>query len=54
VGYLEVLDAERSVFIFQLAYSQTQAVLFQSLVNVYKSMGGGWVVHAQSMTTDEP
>jgi multidrug efflux system outer membrane protein len=49
-SYLEVLDAERSLFNAQLAYTQTQGVIFQSLVNVYKAMGGGWVVEADKMT----
>jgi outer membrane protein, multidrug efflux system len=42
-SYLEVLDAERSLFNAELAYAQTQGVLFRALVNLYKSMGGGWV-----------
>jgi multidrug efflux system outer membrane protein len=49
-SYLEVLDAERSLFNAQLSYTQTQGVIFQSLVNVYKAMGGGWVVEADKMT----
>jgi multidrug efflux system outer membrane protein len=50
LSYLEVLDAERSTFSVQLAYVRTQAVLFRSLVNLYKSMGGGWVVKAEELT----
>jgi multidrug efflux system outer membrane protein len=49
-SYLEVLDAERSLFNAQLSYSQTQGAIFQSLVNVYKAMGGGWVIEADKMT----
>ena len=49
-SYLEVLDAERSLFNAQLSYAQTQGTIFQSLVNVYKAMGGGWVVEADKMT----
>jgi outer membrane protein, multidrug efflux system len=49
-SYLEVLDAERSLFNAQLSYAQTQGVIFQSLVNVYKAVGGGWVVEADKMT----
>jgi outer membrane protein, multidrug efflux system len=51
-SYLEVLDAERSMFRSQLACVQTQAVLFRALVSLYKSMGGGWVVHAENLTTN--
>jgi multidrug efflux system outer membrane protein len=49
-SYIEVLDAERSLFDAELAYAQTQGVLFLSLVNLYKSMGGGWVVTAEGLT----
>ncbi len=48
VSYIEVLDAERSLFNVELQVAQTQGLLFQALVNVYKSMGGGWVVEAGS------
>jgi outer membrane protein, multidrug efflux system len=49
-SYLEVLDAERSLFNAQLSYAQTQGTIFQSLVNVYKAIGGGWIVEADKMT----
>jgi outer membrane protein, multidrug efflux system len=42
-SYLEVLDAERSLFNIELAYTAGQNILFRSLINIYKSMGGGWV-----------
>ena len=42
-SYLEVLDAERSLFSAQLELSQAQAeVLIQSTL-LYKSLGGGWL-----------
>ena len=41
-SYLEVLDAERSLFSAELGYAQTQADLFNAIVSVYKAMGGGW------------
>lgn len=47
--YLEVLDAQRSLFTSQLNYTQTQAVVFQSLVNIYKALGGGWVQDAEKI-----
>ncbi|HVO66578.1 MAG TPA: efflux transporter outer membrane subunit [Syntrophales bacterium] len=43
-SYIEVLDAERSLFNAELARAQTKGVLFQALVNLYKAMGGGWVI----------
>jgi len=49
-SYIEVLDAERSLFNAELQYAQTQGVLFQALVNLYKAMGGGWVVEADKLT----
>jgi multidrug efflux system outer membrane protein len=45
-SYIEVLDAERSLFNGQLSYAQTQDVLLRSLVNLYKASGGGWIVEA--------
>jgi outer membrane protein, multidrug efflux system len=49
-SYLEVLDAQRSLFQGELLYAQTQVVLFRALVNIYKSMGGGWVAEADKLT----
>jgi multidrug efflux system outer membrane protein len=49
-SYIEVLDAERSLFNAELQYAQTQGVLFQALVNLYKAVGGGWVVEADKLT----
>ena len=49
-SYIEVLDAERSLFSAELSYTQTQGVLFQALVNLYKAVGGGWVVEADKLT----
>jgi len=49
-SYLEVLDAQRSLFNAQLSYTQNQGVLFQALINLYKAMGGGWVTEADKLT----
>jgi multidrug efflux system outer membrane protein len=49
-SYLEVIDAETRLYNAQLTHAQTQGALFQALVNLYKSMGGGWVVEADKMT----
>ena len=51
-GYLEVLDAERSLFEQQLNYVRIQNDVYQSMVTTYKAMGGGWVIMAQN-TADE-
>jgi outer membrane protein, multidrug efflux system len=50
-SYIEVLDAERSLFNAELAHAQTKGLLFQALVNLYKAMGGGWITEADRKTT---
>ena len=52
-SYIEVLDAERSLFNGQLAYTQTEDVFLRAFVNLYKSMGGGWVVVADKRSVAE-
>jgi multidrug efflux system outer membrane protein len=52
-SYLEVLDANRSLFDAELNYVQTKATLFRSFVNLYKAMGGGWVTEADKMTGED-
>ncbi|HYP81973.1 efflux transporter outer membrane subunit [Variovorax sp.] len=42
-SYLEVLDAERSLFNAQLQLSQSQADVLLQATQLYKSIGGGWV-----------
>jgi multidrug efflux system outer membrane protein len=49
-SYIEVLDAERNLFNAEVAYAQTQSQIYGSLVNLYKAMGGGWVLQAERMT----
>jgi multidrug efflux system outer membrane protein len=49
-SYIEVLDAERSLFNAELSLAQTKGVFFQALVNLYKAMGGGWVLEADRLT----
>ncbi len=53
-SYIEVLDAERSLFNAELSYTQTQGEGFVALVNLYKTMGGGWVVEADRLALREP
>ncbi|KXU86868.1 RND transporter [Caballeronia megalochromosomata] len=52
-SYIEVLDAERSLFNAELSQAQTQAAALVSYVTLYKVMGGGWVVAADKMTTQQ-
>ena len=49
-SYLEVLDAQTSLFNAELNYAQVQGTFYTSMVDIYKSMGGGWVVQAEGMT----
>jgi multidrug efflux system outer membrane protein len=44
--FLTVLDAERNLFQTQLDEAESQAHTFVSLINLYKAMGGGWVIDA--------
>jgi multidrug efflux system outer membrane protein len=41
-AYLEVLDAQRSLFDAELAEAQTVGSNLVSLVRLYKALGGGW------------
>jgi multidrug efflux system outer membrane protein len=47
--YLEVANAEQSLFNAELADVSTQAQLFQSYANLYKAMGGGWVEETEEL-----
>ncbi|CAN5544608.1 efflux RND transporter outer membrane subunit OprB [soil metagenome] len=41
-SYLDLLDAQRSLFTAQQAAIQTQATQLQNLVTMYRVLGGGW------------
>jgi multidrug efflux system outer membrane protein len=41
-GYLEVLDGQRSLFAAELALAEARGNEFQSLVQIYRALGGGW------------
>ena len=51
-SYTTVLQAEQSLFPAQLALASLRASVFSSSVNIYKAMGGGWVVEADKLTGD--
>ena len=40
--YLEVLDGQRSLFAAELTLAQARGDEYQSVVQVYRSLGGGW------------
>lgn len=52
--YLTYLDAERQVFRAALDYVEAQSKSFSSLIEIYKSMGGGWVVAADAAQLENP
>lgn len=52
-SYLQVLDANRSLFSSQLDYVQTQTATLTSLIDIYRAMGGGWLDIADQSTTKE-
>jgi len=49
-SYLEVLDAERSLFEQQLNYASSQDAALAAQIAIYKAMGGGWVDVADRLT----
>ena len=49
-SYLDLLDAQRSLFAAQQALVQTRLAQLQSQVNLYKALGGGWT----EPTTPQP
>jgi multidrug efflux system outer membrane protein len=53
-SYSTVLQAEQSLFPAELNLASLRAQLFNSAVNIYKAMGGGWVAQADRMTGSTP
>jgi multidrug efflux system outer membrane protein len=47
-SYIEVLDAQRSLFDAELQYVSVRGDVYTAMVNTYKAMGGGWVIQAQA------
>lgn len=41
-NYLEVLDGQRALFSAELTLAQARGSEYQSLVQLYRSLGGGW------------
>jgi multidrug efflux system outer membrane protein len=41
-NYLDVLDSQRSLFSAELTLAQARNNEYQSLVQLYKALGGGW------------
>ena len=49
-SYLELLDAQRALFVAQLAVVQIQEAQVQNLVQLYRALGGGWTEPATAAT----
>jgi multidrug efflux system outer membrane protein len=47
-SYLEVIYSQTLLYNSEILYARAQGTLFQALSNLYKSMGGGWVVEAEN------
>lgn len=47
--YLTVLNAQQQLFPAEISYAQNLGQKYNSLVNLYKSMGGGWVDRADAL-----
>ena len=52
--YLTVLDAERKVLSAELNMVAAQADQFQEFVDLYKSLGGGWILEADQKALTAP
>lgn len=46
--YLTVLDAERQLFTAEIDLVKAKGDVFLTLVDIYKSLGGGWVIDADN------
>jgi outer membrane protein, multidrug efflux system len=46
VDFLDVLDAERSLYDVQARLTRTEKTLSQNLVRLYKALGGGWTIES--------
>lgn len=48
-SYLQVLDADRTLFDGQLSRVKTQTAALIALIDVYRAMGGGWIGEADQV-----
>ena len=53
-SYLQVLDADRTLFDGQLSRVETQISALNALVDVYRAMGGGWIDQADKLAGSAP
>lgn len=50
-NYIDVLDAERSLYAAEIKQAQTQTDVYLALIAIYKAMGGGWLVDNKTANT---
>lgn len=50
--YLNVLDAERTLFTAQLNYAEALSNSYLSVIDIYKALGGGWVIEADVLALE--
>jgi outer membrane protein, multidrug efflux system len=50
-SYTTVLQAEQTLFPAELTLATVRASVYSANVNIYKAMGGGWIVAADTLTT---
>jgi multidrug efflux system outer membrane protein len=53
-SYYEVLEAQRDLFPAQNALAQSQRDQFLAVVNLYRALGGGWMVEHAKASTPTP
>jgi outer membrane protein TolC len=53
-NYLDVLEAQRSLYAAQDALAQSDQQLIDYLIAIYKALGGGWDIDAQLRPALEP
>jgi NodT family efflux transporter outer membrane factor (OMF) lipoprotein len=53
-GYLDVVDAQRSLYAAQDSLAQSDQQLIDDLIAIYKALGGGWGSDTQIRAASEP
>ncbi len=53
-SYLDLLDAQRSLFAANQAVIQTRLLLMQNQVSLFRSLGGGWREHGAAPASGSP
>ncbi|MGD8368776.1 MAG: TolC family protein, partial [Desulfobacterales bacterium] len=51
-SYLEVLEAERTLFSVALERSEIEQQLYRAYVQLYKALGGGWLTREERESSD--